>query len=66
MREPRAGRVYATPDDIPVSQVMNELIKGAKAGKVVYLSEHGDPVAAVVPLDVAEAGLAALGRTDEL
>ncbi|GIM94412.1 hypothetical protein [Paractinoplanes toevensis] len=65
MREPRAGMVYATPDSLPASYVMTELIAGAKAGRVVYLAEQGDLVAAVVPLEVAEAGLAALGRVDQ-
>jgi hypothetical protein len=65
MREPRANRAYATPDDVPVSYLLPELIEGAKQGRVVYLSEHDEPVAAVVPLDVAEAGLAALGRVAE-
>lgn len=63
MREPRPDRVYATPEDLPVSYVLPDLIEGAKSGRVVYLTEHGEPVAAVVPLDVAEAGLAALGRS---
>jgi hypothetical protein len=65
MREPRAGRAYATPDDLPVSSVLPDLLRAAKGGQVVYLSEDGEPVAAVVPLDVAEAGLAALGRSPD-
>lgn len=65
MREPRPDRVYATADDLPLSAFLPELIEGAKEGRVVVLAEHGEPVAAVVPLDVAEAGLAALGRSGE-
>jgi len=65
MREPRADREYATPDDVPNSYLLPELIEGAKQSRVVYLSEHDEPVAAVVPRDVAEAGLAALGRVAE-
>jgi len=65
MREPRADRAYATPGDVPVSHLLPELIEGAKQGQVGYLSEHDEPVAAVVPLDVAEAGPAALGRVAE-
>lgn len=65
MRKPRADRAYATPDDVPASYLLPELIEGAKQGRIVYLSEHDEPVAAVVPLDVAEAGLAALERVAE-
>lgn len=62
MREPSPDRAYATPDDLPVSLVLPDMIKSAKAGNVVYLTERGEPVAAVVPIEVARAGLAALGR----
>jgi hypothetical protein len=65
MRESRADRAYATPDDVPFSYLRPELVDGAKQGRVVYLSEHDELVAAVVPLDVAEAGLRALGRVAE-
>ena len=65
MREPRADRAYATPEDVPVSAILPGLIDGAKRGRVVYLTEDGEAAAAVVPLDVAEAGLAALGRVAE-
>jgi hypothetical protein len=42
--------------------VMEELIAAARAGQVVYLTGPGDgpAAAAVVPIAVAEAGLAAL------
>lgn len=58
MREPRADREYATPESTGIPL----LIQAAKAGNVVPLSEDGVNVAVVVPLDVARAGLAALGR----
>ena len=49
-----------------IGMVMEELISAALAGQVVYLTGPGDDdvVAAVVPVDVAQAGLAALGRSD--
>ncbi|MFE9207167.1 hypothetical protein [Micromonospora sp. NPDC007230] len=65
MREPSADRTYATPDDLPVSAVLPELLRSVREGQVVYLSERDEPIAAVVPLEVAKAGLAALGRPDE-
>jgi antitoxin (DNA-binding transcriptional repressor) of toxin-antitoxin stability system len=49
-------------DNTILGAVMAEFLASAKSGEVVYLSEHGVAVAAVVPLDVAEAGLRALGR----
>jgi len=65
MREPSADRTYATPDDLPVSALLPELLRSVREGQVVYLNEQDEPVAAVVPLEVARAGLAALGRSDE-
>ncbi|SCL50881.1 hypothetical protein GA0070608_0765 [Micromonospora peucetia] len=65
MREPSADRTYATPDDLPLSAVLPELLRSVREGQIVYLSERDEPVAAVVPLEVARAGLAALGRSDE-
>jgi hypothetical protein len=41
------------------------LIEAAKPSRVVHLSEHDEAVDPVVPLDVVEAGLAALGRAAE-
>lgn len=49
------------------SQVMDELIAAARAGNVVYLTGPGDDSeveAAVAPVEVVKAGLAALGRTE--
>ncbi|MDR6324091.1 type II toxin-antitoxin system prevent-host-death family antitoxin [Actinoplanes couchii] len=63
MREPRAGASFASPDDFPLSLVLPELLENVERGQVVYLSKDGVPVAAVVPLEVAEAGLAALRRS---
>ncbi|PSK65772.1 hypothetical protein B0E53_02266 [Micromonospora sp. MH33] len=65
MREPSADRTYATPDDLPLAAVLPELLRSVRGGQIVYLSERDEPVAAVVPLEVARAGLAALGRSDE-
>ncbi|MEW2376000.1 hypothetical protein AB0883_07830 [Micromonospora sp. NPDC047812] len=66
MREPSADRAYATPDDLSASAVLPELLRSVREGQVVYLSERDEPVAAVVPLEVARAGLAALeGPTRE-
>ncbi|MFU8852610.1 hypothetical protein ACNAW0_16725 [Micromonospora sp. SL1-18] len=65
MREPSADRTFATPDDLPVSAVLPELLRSVREGQVVYLSEGEEPIAAVVQLEVAKAGLAARGRPDE-
>jgi antitoxin (DNA-binding transcriptional repressor) of toxin-antitoxin stability system len=62
MREPQSDRTYATP----ASTAIPALIEAAKAGQIVPLSEDGEPVAAVVPIEVARAGLAALGRPTEI
>ena len=58
MREPQTDREYATPE----STTIPLLIEAVKAGQIVSLSEDGINVGAVVPVDVARAGLAALGR----
>lgn len=49
-----------------VGMVMDELISVARAGEIVYLTGPGDDdvAAAVVPVEVAQAGLAALRRFD--
>lgn len=62
MREPRADRTYAAPDDLSPSAVLPELLRSARKGRVVKLSERDEPVASVVPLEVARAGLAAPGQ----
>ncbi len=49
-------------DNTILDVVLAQFRESAKAGEVVWLSENGEPVAAVVPLDVARAGLSALGR----
>jgi antitoxin (DNA-binding transcriptional repressor) of toxin-antitoxin stability system len=41
---------------------MAQFVASAKAGEVVWLSEGGEPVGAIAPRDVVEAGLRALGR----
>jgi len=45
--------------------VLSELIASTKGGGVVYLTDDGDVVAAVAPIDVVEAGLRALGRNSD-
>jgi hypothetical protein len=42
--------------------VLSELIASTKDGGIVYLTDDGDVVAAVAPIEVVEAGLQALGR----
>jgi hypothetical protein len=42
--------------------VLSELIASTRDGGVVYLTDDGDVVAAVAPIEVVEAGLRALGR----
>jgi antitoxin (DNA-binding transcriptional repressor) of toxin-antitoxin stability system len=49
-------------DESLVNLVMGQFIASAKAGEVVWLTEHGEPIGAVAPLDVVRAGLRALGR----
>ncbi|MFI6823989.1 hypothetical protein ACIBJE_24075 [Micromonospora sp. NPDC050187] len=58
-------RAYAAPDDLPISAVLPELLRSMREGQVVDFSEQDEPVAAVVPLEAARAGLAALGSSDE-
>ncbi|MEV6815140.1 hypothetical protein, partial [Micromonospora sp. NPDC051296] len=45
MREPSADRTYATPDDLPVSAMLPELLRSVREGQVVYLTEQDEPVA---------------------
>ena len=59
MREPSADRTYATSEDLPVSAVLPELLRSGRHGLAVYLDGRDEPVGAVVPLEVARAGLAA-------
>ena len=61
MREPRAEQAYATPDDLPVSDVLPELLRAAKEGRVVYLGENDERWPRWCHW-MADAGLAALGR----
>ncbi|WP_459643963.1 hypothetical protein [Kineococcus sp. NUM-3379] len=42
--------------------VMEQFVRSAKNGEVVWLREDGHPVGAIAPLDVVQAGLRALGR----
>jgi len=47
----------------PAPPSLADCVAAAQAGRVTYLGTD-EPVAAVVPLDVARAGLAALGRAE--
>lgn len=50
-----------------VGMLMDEMISAVRAGRVVYLTGPGDNdvVAAIAPVVVVKAGLAALGRTED-
>lgn len=51
-------------DESLVNLVMAQFIASAKAGEVVWLTEHGETVGAIAPLDVVRAGLRALDREE--
>lgn len=56
------GHVYELPpDDVAPADAVHE----AAAGDVVYLTRQGERVAALVPLDVAAAGAAALEALED-
>jgi antitoxin (DNA-binding transcriptional repressor) of toxin-antitoxin stability system len=62
-----AGDIYAEQPPARAARVdggmvLSELIASTKDGGVVYLTDDGDVVAAVAPIEVVEAGLRALGR----
>ncbi|MGH3829175.1 MAG: hypothetical protein ACRDRS_01775 [Pseudonocardiaceae bacterium] len=52
-----AARAFELP---PHSAAPAEAVDAAVEGSVVYLTHNGEPVAAVVPADVAAAGAAAV------
>lgn len=45
---------------------LDEAVRHAAQGEVVYVARHGEQVAAVVPLDVAAAGVEALEDAEAL
>lgn len=45
---------------------LDEAVRQAAQGEVVYVALHGEQVAAVVPLDVAAAGVEALEDAEAL
>ena len=65
-----AGDIYAAEPPARAARVdggmvLSELIASTKDGGIVYLTDDGDVVAAVAPIDVVEAGLRALGRQND-
>jgi antitoxin (DNA-binding transcriptional repressor) of toxin-antitoxin stability system len=60
MRQPDPERDQA--DGGALGQVLGDIFRTIAAGQTVPLSRDGQVVAVVVPPDVAEAGLRALGR----
>jgi hypothetical protein len=65
-----AGDIYAAEPPARAARVdggmvLSELIASTKDGGIVYLTDDGDVVAAVAPIDVVEAGLRALGRDSD-
>ncbi|MHA6785836.1 hypothetical protein ACVGOW_33290 [Pseudonocardia saturnea] len=62
MRSPQPGREYA--DGSLLEAAMAGFVEGAESGQVSWLTKDGVRVGAIVPLDVAEAGLRALGRDE--
>lgn len=49
----------------PHSGVLAEAVDAAVDGQVVYLTRNGEPVAAIVPADVAIAGAAAVEALED-
>lgn len=62
MRQSEPGAEYA--DSTQMEWLMQSFIEQAQTGEVVWLTKDGERAGAVVPVEVAEAGLRALGRTD--
>lgn len=50
----------------PHSAAPAEAVDAAVEGRVVYLTRNGEPVAAIVPADVATAGAAAIEALETL
>jgi antitoxin (DNA-binding transcriptional repressor) of toxin-antitoxin stability system len=50
---------------LPHTAVPAEAVDAAEHGQVVYLTRNGEPVAAVVPADVAAAGFAAIEALED-
>jgi len=57
-----AAHAYELPPD---DTAPAGAVRGAAHGDVVYLTRQGEPVAAVVPPDVAAAGLAAVTALED-
>lgn len=57
-----AAHAYELP---PHSAAPVEAVEAAAGGEVVYLTHNGQPMAAIVPLDVAAAGAAAIQALED-
>jgi antitoxin (DNA-binding transcriptional repressor) of toxin-antitoxin stability system len=57
-----AAHAYELPEH---SAAPAEAVDAAVAGQVVYLTHNGRPMAAIVPLDVAAAGAAAVEALED-
>lgn len=62
MRQSKPGSEYA--DSTQMEWLMQALVEQARAGEIVWLTKDGERAGAVVPVEVAEAGLRALGWTN--
>lgn len=62
MRQSEPGAEYA--DSTQTEWMMQTFVEQARSGEVVWLTQDGERAGAVVPVEVAEAGLRALGRPD--
>ena len=49
----------------PHTAVPAEAVDAAERGQVVYLTRNGEPIAAIVPADVAAAGAAAIEALED-
>jgi antitoxin (DNA-binding transcriptional repressor) of toxin-antitoxin stability system len=50
---------------LPHADVPAEAVDAAEHGQVVYLTRNGEPVAAIVPADIAAAGAAAVEALED-
>jgi len=62
MRQSQPGSEYV--DSTQLEWLMQSFVEQARTGEVVWLTKDGERAGAVVPVEVAEAGLHALGRTN--
>lgn len=62
MRPPEPDAEYA--DSTQAEWMMQAFVEQTRSGEVVWLTQDGERAGAVVPVEVAEAGLRALRRPD--